>query len=145
MRGRLKLLAGLLGVIALVGGCTSSQEVELAMAAHADMPPEVRQAPDTVAEAYQFAVANPEIVDKIPCYCGCGAIGHTSNYSCYAEGTVADGGLVFDNHALGCGICVDITQDTMRLTRQGKGITEIQDYVHDRYAKYGEPTVSLTN
>jgi len=139
---RLSTLIGLIAVVALAAGCAGSPTADLAMAAHADMPADVREAPNAVSEAYRFAVANPDIVSEIPCYCGCGAMGHSSNYSCYAEGTAATGDLVYDYHALGCGICVDITQDTMRMVRQGKSIVEVQDYVDEAYSKFGEPTVS---
>lgn len=113
---------------------------DFAMASLANMPAEVRQAPVAVQQAYQFAVANPEILKQIPCYCGCGAMDHTSNYSCYVAGTGADGEVIYDNHALGCSICVDISQDTMRFLDQGKEIPEIFAYVDGSYARFGPPT-----
>ncbi len=137
---KLSVLLGMLSAAVVVAGCGGSPAVDLDMASMSDMPSEVRTAPITVQESYQFAVANPEILEQIPCYCGCGAMGHTSNYSCYAEGTEASGETILDGHALGCTICVDITQDTMRLLTQGKSITEIQAYVDQRYSQYGPPT-----
>lgn len=109
----------------------------LAMAEMAQMPAEVQAAPVTVREAYQFAFANPDVLQKLPCYCGCGKMGHTSNYSCYVQGKDAAGAIQYDSHALGCSICVDITQDAMRLLREGKPIPEIRTYVDATYAKYG--------
>lgn len=137
---KLSVLLGMLLVVVVVSGCGGSSAVDFDMARVSDMPSEMRRAPTTVQESYQFAVANREILEQIPCYCGCGAMGHTSNYNCYAEGTDASGETIFDGHALGCSICVDITQDTMRLLTQGKSITEIQAYVHQRYSQYGPPT-----
>ncbi len=101
------------------------------------MPGEVQAAPSTVQAAYQFAAANPDLMKGIPCYCGCGAIGHTSNYSCYVQGSDASGAITWDDHALGCSLCVNITQDAMRLTREGKGVAEIKAYVDGAYGKYG--------
>jgi hypothetical protein len=74
---------------------------------------------------------------QIPCYCGCGAMGHTSNYSCYVQSGDANGTLAYDTHALGCSICVDITQDAMRLTRQGLSPKDIRAYVDKTYSRYG--------
>ena len=91
------------------------------MAPMADMPAEVQQAAVTVREAYQFAVANPDVLTQLPCYCGCGDMGHTSNYSCYVQSAEGED-IVFDTHALGCGICVDITQDAMRMQQEGKSL-----------------------
>ena len=48
--------------------------------------PKLSRAARVVREAYTFAVAHPEVLTQIPCYCGCGAIGHTSNYACYVSG-----------------------------------------------------------
>jgi hypothetical protein len=111
-----------------------------ALAPLSSMPPEVQQAPATVRQAYQFAVANPDVLAEIPCYCGCGAMGHVSNYSCYVENGDRGSEIVFDNHALGCSICVDITQDAMRLLDEGKSVAAIYDYVDGAYSRFGPPT-----
>ncbi len=103
----------------------------------ADMPADVQQAPAVVQDAYRFAVANPEVLTQIPCYCGCGGMGHTSNYSCYVAGENADGSLEFDGHALGCSLCVDITQDAMRMLDEGKSVPEIRAYVDQTYSRFG--------
>ena len=113
----------------------------LMMASLEGAPAEVQSAPVMVQDAYRFAIANPDVMQHIPCYCGCGAMGHTSNYSCYVSGTDADGKITYDSHALGCGICVDITQDTMRLLKGGKRISEIKSYVDQTYAQYGPSNI----
>ena len=110
---------------------------ELAMASMEGMPDDVKAAPVVVQQAYQFVVANPDVMSQIPCYCGCGKMGHKSNYACYAKDAGEKGELVFDTHALGCSICVDITQDVMRLTREGKSAQGIRAYVDATYSKYG--------
>jgi hypothetical protein len=109
----------------------------LTMASLNDMPTDVMNAPVAVQQAYQFNAANPDVMTQIPCYCGCGKMGHTSNYSCYVSGTEADGTVNYDTHALGCSICVDITQDAMRLLKQGKTVPEIRAFIDQTYAQYG--------
>ncbi len=126
----------------LLSGCgatsnTSSPEHDLKMAPMSMMPDQVKSAPVVTQQAYQFAVANPNIMQHIPCYCGCGNMGHTSNYSCYVESVDAAGKPTFDDHALGCSICVDITQDAMRLTKEGKSPQNIKAYVDKTYSQYG--------
>jgi hypothetical protein len=101
------------------------------------MPDSVKAAPDTVQQAYRYAVANPEMLKGIPCYCGCGNMGHTSNYACYVQSVDSQGKTQFDEHALGCSICVDITQDVMRLQREGKQQAEIRGYIDTTYSQYG--------
>jgi len=101
------------------------------------MPADVQSAPVVVQQAYQFAAANPDVMQHIPCYCGCGEMGHTSNYDCYVSNMNDNGKIIFDDHALGCSICVDITQDAMRLLKEGKTVPEIKTYVDATYSKYG--------
>ncbi len=79
----------------------------------------------------------PEALKELPCYCGCGAMGHTSNYACYVAGVDDAGELRYDPHALGCSICVDITQDAMRLLNDGQGLSDVRAYVDRTYARYG--------
>ncbi len=91
------LTLGLLFIF--VGGCGSGRVrlKELPMAPLAEMPDYVQSAPREVQEAYRFAVANPELLKEIPCYCGCNTLGHTSNLDCYVDslGNV----IAFENHA----------------------------------------------
>lgn len=128
---------------ASVSACSTQRESnDLHMMSMDRMPAEVQSAPLTVQEAYQFTAANPDLVQNIPCYCGCGGIGHTSNYDCYVSSTDDKGGITsFDNHALGCSICVDITQDVMRLTREGKSPQEARAYIDAAYSKYGPSNI----
>ncbi|TFG71654.1 MAG: hypothetical protein E4H27_04155 [Anaerolineales bacterium] len=135
------VLIGLTFVLLIAAGCSKEQapNIELKMAPMADMPSTVRQAPVNVQQAYQFNIANSDIMQQIPCYCGCGAVGHHSNFNCYANIDAA-GKMTFDGHALGCSICVDITTDTMRLLQQGQDIPAIQAYVDNKYSQYGPPT-----
>ena len=131
-------------VAPLTAGCSTQTgnhgEHAYRLAPLAQMPDNVQQAPATVREAYQFAVLNQGVLEQLPCYCGCGAMGHISNYSCYIVGEDENGQLAFDSHALGCQICVDITQDAMRLLDEGQSVDEIFDYVDATYSRYGPPT-----
>lgn len=125
------------GLLTACGAKSSVEDHELAMASLDTMPLEVQNAPVAVQQAYQFNVANPELMKQLPCYCGCGSMGHTSNYACYVSGVEPDGKITYDTHSLGCSICVDITHDAMRLKQQGKTAPEIKAYVDQTYAQYG--------
>jgi len=122
-----------------LAGCnrSSAGQCNLAMASMDGMPDGVKSAPTVVQQAYQYAAANPDMMTQIPCYCGCGDIGHTSNYACYVSGVDANGQITYDSHALGCSICVDITQDVMRLSKQGKAAPEIKTYIDQTFSQYG--------
>lgn len=120
---------------------TQSKASDLNMVSMDQMPTEVQSAPVTVQAAYQFAAANPNVIKNIPCYCGCGKIGHTSNYDCYVSNVDGVGNIAFDNHALGCSICVDITQDVMRMLNDGKSLQDARAHVDATYAKYGPSNI----
>ena len=128
---------------ATISACStsSSSEVHLYMMPLDQMSAEVQSAPVTVQEAYQFASINPDVMKDIPCYCGCGNVGHKSNYDCYVADGDAQSGITFDNHALGCSICVDITQDVMRMLRDGKSPQDARAYIDATYAKYGPSNI----
>ena len=137
------LMIGLV-VLTVLPACStqsSSGDIHLNMASMDLMPGEVHAAPVTVQEAYQFNVANPEIMKEIPCYCGCGNIGHASNYDCYVSDVDDAGNISFDNHALGCSICVDITQDVMRMLKDGKSPQEARASIDATYSKYGPSNI----
>jgi len=65
------------------------------------LPQEVRDAPGAVQEAYRYAVANPELLKTIPCYCGCEVVQHRSNYDCYVAEVLPDGSVLYSDHGLG--------------------------------------------
>lgn len=136
----LLLFVAMIPLLSVLTGCSAGASTggqELKMAPMADMPVEVQKAAVSVQEAYRFAVANPDALKNVPCYCGCGAAGHTSNYSCYVKEVKPSGEVVFDQHALGCSICVDIAQDVMKMTRDGKTPNEIRAAIDQTYSQYG--------
>jgi len=127
-----------LGSALLLAGCGG--QGALTMLPDKNLPQFLAAAPPRVREAYGFAAANPDEMKKYPCFCGCNKMGHTSNLSCYVKTEAADGAVTFDEHASACGICVDITQDVIRLTLEGKRAPEIRAYVDGQYSSFGPST-----
>lgn len=119
-------------------------QVKLALVPTADLPGFAQQTEPRVRDAYRFAVANPEIMTKIPCYCGCGSMGHQHAQQCFVKDVAPSGTIEFDNHAAGCGICVDITQDVMRLTRAGQDLKTIRAFIDAEYSQFAAPTNTPT-
>ena len=48
---------------------------------------------------YRYAVEHGAELKYIPCYCGCGGIGHASNRACYIKREQPDGRKTFTSHA----------------------------------------------
>jgi len=129
------LLVIFLAPLFLTTACAASPSHGVKMAPLNTLPAKMQNAPTRVREAYQFAVANPDALKNVPCYCGCGGIGHSSNYACYYNETKQS----FDDHALGCSVCVDISQDVMRLSREGKSPGDIRAFIVATYSQFGPP------
>lgn len=89
-----------IGVL-LFAACNAAQNESHKLAPASQLSPEIQTAPVSVREAYRFALANPDLLQQIPCYCGCGGVGHSSNYACYVRAMQSDGNVDFDYHALG--------------------------------------------
>jgi len=63
------------------------------------MPSFARWASGKIREAYRYAAAHPEVLQYIPCFCGCGNIGHRHNGDCYVQKRYEDGRITFTSHA----------------------------------------------
>ncbi len=135
------LVAMLLAGFALTGCGGTAVTHNHPMAPIEEMPTDMQRSARKIHEAYQFAVANPEVADAVPCYCGCAGMGHASSYDCYVAGVDENGLMQFDDHATYCSICIDITQDTMRLFDEGKSPAEIFTQIEAEYARFGPPAV----
>jgi len=92
-------------VVTACGAAAPPQDDQLSdslnMAPASVLPAELRQLPADYQEAYRFAVANPLALSKIPCYCGCGSVGHMDNWMCYLRPESTSEQPVFDYHAAG--------------------------------------------
>jgi hypothetical protein len=140
MSRRLIVLLALLALTSLAAtGCTQKNAQAVKLAPMSRLPQAMQDAPASVRTAYQFAVAHPDALRNVPCYCGCGAIGHKSNLACYIKDVSPDGEIIFDDHALGCSICVDIATDVMKMTAEGRAPDAIRAEIVKTYSAFGPP------
>jgi hypothetical protein len=101
--------------------------------------PEYASTPE-LARLYTFAYEHPEVMTYMPCTCGCGAMGHNSNWNCYVKSIDANGAVIFDEHAVNCGVCQEITADVIRSWQRGSPLQEIRDFVDATYPGSQTPT-----
>lgn len=90
-------------------------------------------------EAYQYAMEHQAMLQWIPCFCGCGAMGHGNNADCYFEPS-ATGSIVFEEHASYCGVCVDITLRTKQLAASGASLASIRTTIDAEFGGVGPGT-----
>jgi hypothetical protein len=85
-----------------IAGCRGFEAAEhrYKLAPENILPRDIAKAPADVREAYRFAIVNRDTLQYIPCYCGCGPEGHTSNASCYVKDSSTASKLIFDRMSL---------------------------------------------
>jgi hypothetical protein len=76
--------------------------------------------------AYQTAKDIPEVLEQLPCFCGCMMDrGHKNNLFCF-----------MDQHGSACEICEDIALDAREMHKQGLPIVQIQQTIRDKYSRF---------
>jgi hypothetical protein len=108
----------------------TAAEVDAAWAAR---PGYVRTASARTVEAYAYAIARPDVIDWMPCYCGCAAMDHRNNTDCYVKPREDGAPVVFEEHASYCEICVDIALTAKSMLADGKSLLQIRIAVDGEY------------
>ena len=121
-------LAGMVGVVA---GSTE--------------PPKRRhQLPQDLRGAYAYAALNKDVLQHIPCYCGCVREGHRSNLNCFVSSFRADGTPIWTDHSFSCPMCVHIAREAMLMSSQGMSVQRVREEIEKRYRVLGEGTHTPT-
>lgn len=56
---------------------------------------------ETVRAVYEFAANHPEVLDYVPCFCGCESAGHQHNEHCFVGSRDGEGKVTqWDYHGL---------------------------------------------
>lgn len=87
---------------------------------------------------YNAAILHASHLAFMPCFCGCGDAGHSSNLNCYYA-QEDDGRLTPTTHAKFCQTCLDVTNMYLSGRQQGLNMKEIRQSVDQAYQGI-EPT-----
>lgn len=87
---------------------------------------------------YNAAILHASHLAVMPCFCGCGEAGHSSNLNCYYA-QEDDGRLTPTTHAKFCQTCLDVTNMYLEGRQQGLSLKEIRQSVDQAYQGI-EPT-----
>lgn len=98
--------------------------------------------PRAVAQqVYEFAARHPEVLEYIPCYCGCERMGHKGNDDCFVKSRTANGRVTeWEAHGLGCEVCMNVARRSMAMFNQGMSVPEIRAAIEREYARYPSHT-----
>ena len=107
-----------------------------------ELPDFLKEKPEDMQLIYAAAANHKELLESIPCYCGCAdSAGHKDNYDCFVNENKENGAVVWDDHGTKCGICLDIAVQSIKDYNNGKDIKEIRTTIDEQYKEgYPKPT-----
>ncbi len=98
------------------------------------IPNMVPRSPELVNAAYEFAARNPDVLEYVPCFCGCESAGHTGNADCFVASRNEDGSVSsWETHGMACLVCIDVARDAMQLHASGGSVSDIRSAVEGKY------------
>lgn len=106
------------------------------------LPQFLEEKPEDMQIIYRAAAQNRNLLEKIPCYCGCGdSVGHKDNYDCFVHENKENGEIIWDDHGTKCIVCLEIAAKAITDLQNGKTVKEIRSEIDQQYEKgYAEPT-----
>ncbi len=144
-RRQFLIASGALTLGALAAGCaavpgrTVSSSVTVASGITPDVARALDQLKPATREAYLYAIDRPDVLQYIPCYCGCDASGHASNLHCFVQARSA-AGVTLDAHGANCDVCVETALEVKAQTLRGIGLTQVRASVDRQFSKFGRGT-----
>lgn len=94
-----------------------------------------------VQQVYEFAARHPEVLEYIPCYCGCERMGHKANDECFVKSRAANGRVTeWEAHGMGCQVCMEVARKSMSMFNQGMSVPEIRAAIEREYARFPSHT-----
>jgi len=102
-------------------------------------PDYVKALPGDWQGAYAYALARPDVLQWLPCYCGCGGMGHRSNLDCFFQRREVKGTYLYEEHGSYCDICVKTANMADAMLRDGKTMTQVRDAVDSTFGNGAAP------
>ncbi|WP_339253329.1 PCYCGC motif-containing (lipo)protein [Sporosarcina sp. FSL W8-0480] len=98
--------------------------------------------PEDLRLVYQVAASAADVLEYMPCYCGCGeSADHRNNLNCFVDEIRKDGSVVWDDHGTRCLVCLEIAVQSVQMKQEGKSMKEIREVIDEMYKEgYAEPT-----
>jgi hypothetical protein len=96
-------------------------------------------------DAHIFTADHPEVASYIPCYCGCGNMGHKNNADCFVGARDAQGKVTaWVPHGAACAVCIDIAVESMRMRNSGASVSAIRTQIQNEYRPHFPTTETAT-
>jgi len=100
---------------------------------------------DILKDAHVFTADHPEVASYIPCYCGCGNMGHKNNADCFVASRDKEGKVTaWVPHGAACAVCIDIAVESMRMRNSGASVSAIRSQIQNEYRPHFPSTETPT-
>jgi hypothetical protein len=100
---------------------------------------------DILKDAHVFTADHPEVASYIPCYCGCGNMGHKNNTDCFVKARDKEGKVTaWEPHGAACAVCIDIAVESMRMRNSGASVSAIRKQIQGEYRPHFPSTETPT-
>jgi hypothetical protein len=98
------------------------------------LPSVVHHAGQQAVDAYRAALQLPDVLQAVPCTCGCvESLGHENNLDCYIDEVPANGRVTYSTHGLYCTVCQFITRDAVAGAAAGMSEDDLYAMILERY------------
>jgi hypothetical protein len=94
---RIEVVGGIVG-LALVSACLAPTRPTAPASVPAAVTRQLEGLAPAARQAYLFALARPDVLRYLPCYCGCASLGHTSNLDCFVRPTATGREVALESH-----------------------------------------------
>ena len=116
----------------------AGRTIPVNVALREDLPPlETVSGPysaEKLREAYEFVADHPDIVKHVPCFCGCGSLGHSAIQDCFVKERSRDDKVVqWSTHGMRCKMCMDIALDAKTRVAEGQVLATIVNEIDAQY------------
>ncbi len=91
-------------------------------------------------KAYKYATEHPEMLEQIPCYCGCGSHGsEASDYKPhrFLRDCFINDNWEYDEHASFCDVCIGEAIKVQDYLAKGKTLKEARALIDQEYSRIG--------
>ncbi|WP_158737572.1 PCYCGC motif-containing (lipo)protein [Alteribacillus sp. YIM 98480] len=99
-----------------------------------ESPQFLEHANGSIPSIYEETADHQELLTHIPCYCGCGeSAGHEHAFDCFIDHVNEDNTVVWNNHGMKCGVCLEIAAAAVEMKNKGYSDREIRETIDETY------------
>ncbi len=129
------ILLAVIGYVLLSGGNQDKQDADIKF-------PDYVYTDALALSGYTYATRHPDVLEQIPCYCGCGGhSGHRFLRDCFIHDD-----WTYDEHARYCDVCIGEALKVQNYLASGKTLKEARALIDNEYGpKYADGRTKTPN